>query len=154
MTPFEGAWAWIEAWKAGWAGHDPAVIAARYAEDCRFRSQPFRTLEHGRGAALEYATQSFAEESRATFTFGEPIVGADGRAAVEYRAVIWPSDGGEPTTIHGVSLLHIGPDGLVAEHRDTWTELEGDHGVALVREDLVREDLVREDLVNEPEGVR
>lgn len=140
MTPLEGARAWVAAWKDGWARHDPHVIAARYTEDCRFRSEPFRELEHGRAAALAYATHSFDEESRATFTFGEPIVGADGRAAVEYRAVIWPRGDGEPTTIHGVSLLRVAPDGLIAEHRDTWTELEGDHGVALVREDQRSED--------------
>ena len=134
-TTLDGARAWIEAWKNGWARHDPDLIAARYAPDCRFRSQPFRDLEHGRGAARAYASRSFDEESRASFTFGEPIIGADGRAAVEYRGVIWPPDGGEPTTIHGVSLLKIGKDGLVAEHRDTWTELEGDHGVDLVKED-------------------
>src|SRR6185295_5917424 len=82
VTPLEGARAWVEAWKDGWARHDPAVIAARYAADCRFRSEPFRSLERGRGAPLAYATRSFEEESRAEFTFGEPIVGADGRAAV------------------------------------------------------------------------
>ena len=136
MTPLEGARAWVDAWKDGWARHDPEVIAARYAPDCRFRSQAFRDLLHGRAAPLAYATHSFQEESRSIFTFGEPIVGPDGRAAVEYRAVIWPPDKGQPTTIHGVSLLRIGPDGLVTEHRDTWTELEGDHGIALVKEDV------------------
>jgi hypothetical protein len=135
VTPLEEARAWVEAWKDGWARHDPDVIAARYAEDCRFRSEPFRDLEHGRAAAHAYATHSFEEEQFAWFTFGEPIVGPDGRAAVEYRAVITASDGSE-ATIHGVSLLRIGPDGLVAEHRDTWTELEGDHGIALVKEDV------------------
>ena len=40
-----------------------------------------------------------------------------------------------PPTIHGVSLLRIGPDGLVAEHRDCWTEADGDQGIALVKED-------------------
>ena len=135
-TTLDGARAWIEAWKDGWARHDPAVVAARYAPDCRFRSWPFRDLEHGRAAPLAYATRSFDEESRASFTFGEPIIGADGRAAVEYRAVVWPPDGGEPTTIHGVSLLKIGKDGLITEHRDAWTELEGDHGVDLVKEDV------------------
>ena len=135
MTPAEGARAWAAAWQDGWERHDPEVVAARYAPDCRFRSAPFRALEHGREAALSYATQSFDEESRATFTFAEPIVAPDGRAAVEYRAVIWPTDGGAPTTFHGVSVLHVGPDGLITEHRDTWTELEGDHGIDLVKED-------------------
>jgi hypothetical protein len=131
----QGARAWVDAWKDGWARHDPEVIAARYAPDCRFRSEPFRALEHGRAAALAYATRSFAEERGARFTFGEPIVGGDGRAAVEYRAVITGTDGAD-ITIHGVSLLRIGPDGLVAEHRDTWTQLEGDHGIDLVTEDV------------------
>ena len=136
MTPVEGARAWVEAWKDGWARHDADAVAARYAEDCRFRSWPFRDLEHGRAAARAYAAKSFEEERTARFFFGEPLVGPDGRAAVEYRAVITPSDGGPDVTIHGVSLLRIGADGLVAEHRDTWTELEGDHGIALVKEDV------------------
>ena len=42
---------------------------------------------------------------------------------------------GTDTTIHGVSLLRVGPDRLIAEHRDTWTELEGDQDVALMEED-------------------
>lgn len=134
LGALEGARAWVAAWSDGWARHDPEVIAARYAPDCRFRSQPFRPLEHGRSAPLAYATQSFEEERSARFTFAEPIVAADGRAAVEYRAVITAPDGTD-TTIHGVSILKVGPDGLIAEHRDCWTELAGDHGVALVKED-------------------
>jgi hypothetical protein len=134
VTPLEGARAWVEAWKDGWARHEPDVIAARYAHDCRFRSAPFRPLEHGRGAPLAYATRSFAEERSARFTFDEPIVDPDGRAAVQYRAVI-TAPGGAASTIHGVSLLRVGPDGLIAEHIDTWTELEGDHGIDLVKED-------------------
>ena len=134
MTPLEGARAWVAAWQDGWSRHDPDVIAARYTPDARFRSEPFRDLEHGRAAAQAYAAHSFDDEASARFFFGEPIVAPDGRAAVEYRAVITSPDGAD-TTIHGVSLLRIGPDGLVAEHRDTWTELEGDHGVALVKED-------------------
>ncbi len=136
MTPLEGARAWVAAWSDGWARHDAEAVAARYAPDCRFRSHPFRDFEHGRAAALAYAASSFAEERSARFFFGEPIVAPDGRAAVESCAVTTPSDGGPDTTIHGVSLLRIGPDGLVAEHRDCWTELEGDHSVALVREDM------------------
>ena len=134
MTTLDGARAWVDAWKDGWARHDPAVIAGRYSPDCRFRSQPFRPLEHGRSAAQAYAEHSFEEERSARFTFGEPIVGEDGRAAVEYRAVITAPDGTD-TTIHGVSLLKVGPDGLIVEHRDTWSELEGDHGIDLIKED-------------------
>jgi nuclear transport factor 2 (NTF2) superfamily protein len=130
VTPEDAARAWVEAWQDGWARHDPDVIAARYAEGCRFRSEPFRELEHGRAAVRAYAKRSFDEERSARFTFGEPIVAPDGRAAVEYRAVITAEDGTD-VTIHGVSLLRVGPDGLIAEHRDTWAELDGDHGIEL-----------------------
>src|SRR4029078_3470003 len=85
MTALEGARAWVEAWKEGWERHDPGAVAARYAADCRFRCAPLRALEHGRAAALAYATRWFDEESRASFTFGEPIVGPAGRA----RAADW-----------------------------------------------------------------
>jgi hypothetical protein len=144
VTPLEGARAWVAAWKDGWARHEPDVIAARYAPDVRFRSWPFRDLEHGRAAAHAYAAQSFEEERSARFTFGEPIVGDDGRAAVEYRAVITAPDGSD-TTIHGVSVLRIRADGLVGEHRDTWAELEGDHGTALVQEETMIPDPMTED---------
>src|SRR4029079_15456492 len=73
MTALEGARAWVEAWKEGWERHDPGAVAARYAPDCRFRSAPFRALEHGRAAALAYATRSFEEEVRATVTLGAQI---------------------------------------------------------------------------------
>jgi len=38
MAADAGVRAWIAAWQDGWRRHDPSVIAATYAEDCRFRS--------------------------------------------------------------------------------------------------------------------
>jgi nuclear transport factor 2 (NTF2) superfamily protein len=133
-TPFDpAARAWVKAWEMGWARHDPDVIAARYAEDCLIRTQPFRALERGREAIRAFAERAFAEERSARFVFGEPLVGQDGRAMVEYRAVVAATAGGD-VTLHGVSVLRFGPDGLVVEHRDCWTEHEGDHGSELVQE--------------------
>ena len=133
-TTFDvAARAWVEAWKTGWAGHDPDVIAARYAEDCLIRTQPFRPVERGRESIRAFAERAFAEERSARFVFGEPLVGQDGRATVEYRAVIAATAGGD-VTLHGVSVLRFAPDGLVAEHRDCWTEHEGDRGTDLVQE--------------------
>lgn len=130
MSTTEAASAWVGAWSEGWANHDPEVIAARYAPDCVFRSQPFRAAGRGRQAAFDYAAQSFAEERSARFAFGAPVVSADGRAAVEYRAVITAPDGAI-TTIAGTSMLRFGEDGLVTEHLDTWTEADGDLGIAI-----------------------
>ena len=119
MEATEAARAWIDAWIAGWTTHDPDVIAARYAEDCEFRSHPFRETFRGRDAARTYASQAFAEERRADPTFDEPIVDADGRAAVEYRARIVATDGKEATLV-GVTVLRFDRGGLVTEHRDYW----------------------------------
>jgi len=126
----EAASAWVDAWSEGWANHDPEVIAARYASDCVFRSLPFRAAGRGRQAPLEYARQSFDEERSARFAFGAPVVSANGRAAVEYRAVIIAPDD-SVITIAGVSMLRFGDDGLVTEHLDTWTEAPGDLGIAI-----------------------
>jgi nuclear transport factor 2 (NTF2) superfamily protein len=126
----DAAAAWVDAWSEGWARHDPAVIAVRYAPDCVFRSLPFRAAGRGPQAAFEYARQSFDEEQSARFAFGGPVISANGRAAVEYRAVITARDG-SVSTIAGVSMLRFGEDGLVTEHLDTWTEADGDLGIAI-----------------------
>ncbi|HEY4227036.1 MAG TPA: nuclear transport factor 2 family protein [Candidatus Limnocylindrales bacterium] len=130
MNTAEAVSAWVDAWSEGWANHDPEVIAARYALDCIFRSQPFRAAGRGHQAPLEYARQSFDEEQSARFAFGAPVVSGTGRAAVEYRAVITAPDD-NVTTIAGVSMLRFGDDGLVTEHLDTWTEAPGDLGIAI-----------------------
>lgn len=130
MTTADAVAAWVDAWSEGWASHDPARVAAAYALDCVFRSQPFRSAGRGRQAAFDYARQSFEEEQSARFAFGAPLVAANGRAAVEYRAVITAPDG-TVTTIAGTSMLRFGEDGLVTEHLDTWTEADGDLGIAI-----------------------
>ncbi len=130
MNTLEAAGAWVDAWSDGWARHDPTVIAARYAPDCVFRSHPFRETGRGRQAAFDFAQRSFEQERSARFAFGAPVVSASGRAAVEYRAVIIAADGAV-TTIAGTSMLRLGEDGLVTEHLDTWTEADGDLGIAI-----------------------
>jgi uncharacterized protein (TIGR02246 family) len=115
--------AWVDAWSAGWATHDPDAIAARYADECEFRSHPFREPLSGREGARRYAEEAFAEERSAVSSFAEPIVAADGRAAVEYRAKITTNDG-KTATLSGVTVLRFAEDGLVREHRDYWAMTE------------------------------
>lgn len=130
LTPQDAARAWVEAWSDGWSRHDPDVIGARYANDCRFRSQPFRSEGPGRQAVADYARRTFADERSARFAFGEPIVAPDGRAAVEYRAIITSLDGPE-TTLASTSVLRFNADGLVTEHFDNWSEADGDLGIEI-----------------------
>jgi hypothetical protein len=46
------------------------------------------------------------------------------RAAIEYRAILRSPDGAD-ITIAGHSYLRFDEDGLVAEHRDYWTQRHG-----------------------------
>ena len=115
--------AWVDAWSKGWSTHDANVITARYATDCEFRSHPFREPLHGRDGARRYAEQAFAEERSTISSFGEPIVGRDGRAAVEYRATI-TTIGGKTVTLSGVTVLRFDEEGFVREHRDYWAMTE------------------------------
>ena len=119
MDPREAARAWVDAWVGGWIGHDADVIASRYADECEFRSHPFREAVHGREGARQYALQAFTQERSAQPSFREPIVAPDGRAAVEYRAEITTSDDDEVTLV-GVTVLRFDDQGLVMEHRDYW----------------------------------
>ncbi len=104
---------------AGWIGHDADVIASRYADECEFRSHPFREAAHGREGARQYALQPYAQERSARPSIGEPIVAPGGRAAVEYRAEITTSDDDDVTLV-GVTVLRFDDQGLVMEHRDYW----------------------------------
>jgi hypothetical protein len=101
------------------ARHDPTVIAERYADAAVLRSAPFREPRFGGGGVASYAAEAFGDEASAEFRFAEPIVGREGRAAVEYWAVVTAHDGTE-ATLFGVSVLRFGHDGRVLEHRDYW----------------------------------
>jgi ketosteroid isomerase-like protein len=131
--PMVAARAWVEAWTQGWADHDMDVIAQRYALDCTFRSHPFRPAANGRDGAVAWVRQAFADERSARFTFGDPIVSGDGRAAVEYRAVITATDGTE-STLAGATVLRFDETGLVVDHRDYWAIIDGDRGLAPLQE--------------------
>jgi hypothetical protein len=111
--------AWIDAWDRGWPAKDVELIAARYAPEASYLSHPFRDLT----TALAYLRWAFGEEDLVRCRFGEPVVERV-RAAVEYWAVLRRQDGSE-ITIAGTAVLRIGPDGLVQDHRDYWTQQEG-----------------------------
>ena len=128
VTPAGAAQAWVDAWSTGWAKHDTEAIAQRYSRDCVFVSHPFRTVGRGRDAASIWVRDTFAQERSVRFVFGAPIVAPDGRAAVEYRAVITDLDGAEHT-LAGTTVLRFDRTGRVLEHRDYWAIADGDHGL-------------------------
>jgi hypothetical protein len=70
-----------------------------------------------------YVEQAFTDDDPAVSSFGEPIVGVDGRAAVEDRATVTTVDG-RTGDLAGVSALRFRDDGLVREHRDHCTMME------------------------------
>lgn len=101
---------WAEAFERAWRAGDGEAAAALYAEDCVFRSAPFRELEDARA----YMRRVIGEDRASEVWFGQAVEDGD-RAAIEYRATL--ADG---STIAGCHLVRFGNDGLVAEARDYW----------------------------------
>ncbi|HEX6681067.1 MAG TPA: nuclear transport factor 2 family protein [Gaiellaceae bacterium] len=119
MDVDSAARAWAQGWARAWRATDPDAVAELYADDCVFRSHPFREPHLGRAGAREYAARAFAAEEGAPelVRFGEPIAETDA-AAVEYWAVV--RERGQPVTIAGIAVLRFGDDGLVREQHDYW----------------------------------
>lgn len=119
MDAEAAARAWVEAWQRAWPAKDPAPLAAVYAENAVFRSEPFREPHAGRDGVLEYARWAFADQDDfGGCWFGEPIVAGE-RATVEYWAIL--VEKGEEVTIAGVALLWFDADGRVRVQRDYWS---------------------------------
>ena len=110
---------WAEAYERAWLAGDAEAAGALYAEDCTFRSQPFRGLEN----AQDYARRVYEEASASEVWFGEPIEDGD-RAAVEWWALMATPEA-EEVTLAGCSLLRFGPDGTVVDSCDYWHEGPG-----------------------------
>jgi len=111
---------WAEAYERAWRAGDGEAAGALYAEDCVFRSHPFRELEDARA----YMGWVVPEAEAPEVWFGEPVEQED-RAAIEYWALLFEPNGDE-STIAGCHVVRFGDDGLVAEARDYW-HLEPGH---------------------------
>ena len=111
---------WAEAFRAAWLAGDGEAAAALYAEDCVFRSGPFRELQDARAYMRRVVPEAEAPE----VWFGEPVEAGD-TAAIEYWALLVEPDGTQ-STIAGVHRVRFGADGLIVEARDYW-HLEPGH---------------------------
>jgi SnoaL-like domain len=111
---------WADAYRAAWLAGDGETAAALYAEDCVFRSHPFRDLEDARAYMRRVVPEAEAPE----VWFGEPVEDGD-TAAVEYWALLVAPDGTQ-STLAGVHRFRFGADGLIVEARDCW-EVEPGH---------------------------
>jgi hypothetical protein len=105
---------WAEAFERAWRTGDGEAAAALYADDCVFRSHPFRELEHARA----YMRHVIPEADAPQVWFGEPVERGD-RAAIEYWALLVEPNGTE-STIAGCHFVRFRGDGLVVEARDYW----------------------------------
>jgi hypothetical protein len=112
---------WIEGWKQAWNALDASFLDGVYADDCVYRSHPFRAP----APPLEYARRVLAEEDAVDARFGEPVVEGN-RAAVEWWATL--VEDGKEITLAGCSMLRFGPDGRCVEQRDYWAVADGRRG--------------------------
>jgi SnoaL-like domain len=111
---------WAQAFEQAWRAGDGAAAASLYAEECVFRSHPFRELEDAR----VYVRRVVPEAETPEVWFGDPVEGGQ-RAAVEYWALLVEPDGAE-STIAGCHVVRFGADDLIVEARDYW-HLEPGH---------------------------
>lgn len=116
------AWRWRETWEAAWPRRDLDAIAALYSPSCSYRALIFRHPDRGVDGVRRYLTEIFAVESDIVCRFGTPVVDRN-RAAVEWWAS-W-TEGGEPLTLAGATILRFDEAGLVDDHRDYWNETKG-----------------------------
>ena len=105
---------WAQGYKVAWEADDPDAAAALYAEDCVFRSAPFREPE----PPIEYTRRVYPEAKARDVRFGVPVEDGDRCAAEWWATLTLPN--GEEQTIAGCSVLRFGDDGLVVESRDYW----------------------------------
>jgi hypothetical protein len=110
---------WAEDFQAAWLAGDGEAAAALYAEDCVFRSHPFRELENARA----YMRSVLSEAQAPEVWFGEPVEAGD-TAAVEYWALVVAPDGTQ-STLAGVHRMRFGAGGLIVEARDCWNQEPG-----------------------------
>lgn len=109
---------WARVWEQAWRERDPQAIGALYADDCIFRTHPFREAEN----PLAYVSRELPNESDVEARFGKPVVDGD-RAAVEWWATLLEE--GRQITLAGFSWLRFDERGLVLEQRDYWAQRDG-----------------------------
>ena len=119
MDAREAARRWAAAWERSWRTHDPEPLRAVYAEDCVFRSSPFRDPE----PPWEFADWAYADEESAEPRFAEPVVDGD-RAVVAWWATVANADGSSQT-LAGSSHLRFDGNGLVVEECGYWNAEDG-----------------------------
>jgi nuclear transport factor 2 (NTF2) superfamily protein len=109
---------WARVWEQAWRERDPQAIGALYADECIFRTHPFREAEN----PLAYVSRELPNESDVDARFGRPVVDGD-RAAVEWWATLLEE--GRQITLAGFSWLRFDERGLVREQRDYWAQRDG-----------------------------
>ncbi len=110
---------WAEVWTRCWPSREAEPIVALYAERAGYRAFAFREPDVGLIEIRRYLTQNFEAEEDVECWFGKPLVDGD-RATVEWWAN-W-TEGGEPVTLAGTTVLRFDDDGQVVDHRDYWNQ--------------------------------
>ena len=123
MDTRDAAQRWADTWQRCWVDRVPEPIAALYAPNAEYRTEPFRKPQVGPDGALDYIAANLRTESDMWCHFAAPLVDGD-RAAVPW----WASyiEDGKRLTLAGTSILRFDPDGLVVDEWDTWNFAEGE----------------------------
>jgi len=101
-----------------WRETDPEAAGRLFAEDCVFRSHPFRELEDARA----YMRRVLVSEAEVKLWVGKPIVRGS-RLTFEY----WVNmvEDNKAVTLAGCSLVRLDSKGKCTELRDYWAMVKG-----------------------------
>jgi hypothetical protein len=113
---------WVDTWRTNWIARRAEPIAALYAADARYTTEPYREPRVGPAGALDYLRPVLAEEEDIRAWFAEPIVDGD-RAAISWWAHF--IEDGVAATYAGTSNLRFDGNGLVIDEWDSWNHADG-----------------------------
>ena len=95
---------WVNGYVRAWQQREAKAAASLFAEDAVYSSHPFRPVQKGRSAVLEYTIGAFDLDEVYEVRFGKPVVEGT-RAAVEYWGIM--KEDGKDVTIAGSVMLRL-----------------------------------------------
>jgi len=111
---------WVQGYLKAWASDDPRDVAALFAEDARYYTEPYAEPWEGRD---EIVRQWIDRGDSATeWSFEYDVVAVDGATSVVRGVTHYSNEpgGGGPKTYHNLWIVRLTTDGTAREFTEWW----------------------------------
>jgi ketosteroid isomerase-like protein len=115
---------WMQWYLKAWVSDNPGEVAALFAQDARYYTEPYAEPWVGRDEIVRQWIKR--GDSSAEWSFEHEVVAEEGDIAV-IRGVTRYADepgGGGAKTYHNVWVVRFAPDGTAREFTEWWMEEE------------------------------